>query len=396
MPRRWLPLALLLLASAIADAPPAGEVVGPVAYTTTGVKLAEKTWAWKSITALTETDPDVDALKGELARRVGEGKDTTSSHLALAKWCRENGLHEDARKEYEAALAKDPTNPVARKGASFARDKDAWRPAKEVYAERLAALDPKKKGARLELAKWCREHALFDEEWNLVVQLLVADAWDKAAIQQAIPITDRRLSKTLLRPPFEGRWKALEDTTGHHQIKCFAIYAIDFVKVDANGKLFSGKGTQLSDFYGWDHEILAAADGVVTMADDHWKDLPAGVGGKFDQANFVSIEHEGGEHTDYGHIRQGSARVKAGDRVQKGQPIARVGNSGASGLPHLHFTMSTAVFAYGFDHGQWLSVPYRFGDFDVVEANGAPCSFHVHVARPQEGWVMVCPTGEKK
>lgn len=391
MPRRVLVLASLLVSALVADGPAPGEVSGPVAYTATGVKLGDKTWSWKAITALTETDPDVEVLRAEYARRAAAAKDTAALHLAIAKWCRENGLPEEARKEYEAAVAQEPTNVAAREGASFARDKDAWRPAKEVYAERLTALDPKKKGARLELAKWCREHSLFDEEWNLVVQLLVADAWDKAAIQQAIPITDRRIPKSPLRPPFEGRWEARVDRTGHHRIKCFAIYAIDFVKVDSDGKAFTGRGTRLEDHYAWDQEILAAADGVVTMADDHWKDLPAGVGGNFNEANFISIEHEGGEHTDYGHIKQGSARVKAGDRVKKGQPIARAGNSGASGTPHLHFTMSVAVFSPGFDHGQWLSVPYRFEDFDVVEANGAACSFHVNVARPQEGWVMVCP-----
>ncbi len=394
-PRLLLP-ALLLALVAVADGPAPGEVSGPVVFTATGVKLGDKTWAWKSIKTLTETDPDVEALRAEYARRAAVAKDTAASRLVVAKWCRENGLVEEARKEFEAALAKEPENITARKGLSFAREKDAWRPAKDVYAEKLLALDPKKKGARLDLAKWCREHSLFEEEWNLLVQLLVADAWDKAAIQQVIPIRDRRIPQTLLRPPFEGRWKAQVDTTGHHRIKCFALHAIDFVKVDSDGRAFTGKATRLEDFYGWDQEILAAADGVVTMVDDHWKDLPAGVGGKFNEANFVSIEHEGGEHTDYGHIHQGSALVKAGDRVKKGQPIARVGNSGASGVPHLHFTMSTAVFAPGFDHGQWLSVPYRFGDFDVVEANGAPCSFHVNVARPQEGWVMSCPAPSGK
>lgn len=47
----------------------------------------------------------------------------------------------------------------------------------------------------------------------------------------------------------------------------------------------------------------------------------------------------------------------------------------------------------GEGHGQWLSVPHRFEDFDVVEAGGAPSSFHVRLVRPQEGWVLDCPAG---
>jgi murein DD-endopeptidase MepM/ murein hydrolase activator NlpD len=43
--------------------------------------------------------------------------------------------------------------------------------------------------------------------------------------------------------------------------------------------------------------------------------------------------------------------VKAGDRVVAGQIIGRVGNSGASGMPHLHFTFR--------DPGA-LSIPGRY------------------------------------
>ncbi|PWJ20279.1 M23 family metallopeptidase [Jannaschia seohaensis] len=36
------------------------------------------------------------------------------------------------------------------------------------------------------------------------------------------------------------------------------------------------------------------------------------------------------------HMRQGSVAVRPGDRVQQGQPLGQVGNSGASTEPHLH------------------------------------------------------------
>lgn len=35
-------------------------------------------------------------------------------------------------------------------------------------------------------------------------------------------------------------------------------------------------------------------------------------------------------------------RVKPGERVQRGQVLGRVGNSGDARLPHLHFQVSTA------------------------------------------------------
>ncbi len=39
----------------------------------------------------------------------------------------------------------------------------------------------------------------------------------------------------------------------------------------------------------------------------------------------------------YAHIRRGSLTVKAGDTVRAGQEIGRVGNSGNTTEPHLHF-----------------------------------------------------------
>ena len=39
----------------------------------------------------------------------------------------------------------------------------------------------------------------------------------------------------------------------------------------------------------------------------------------------------------YAHLRHGSITVKVGDTVKAGAPIAKLGNSGPSEGPHLHF-----------------------------------------------------------
>ena len=42
----------------------------------------------------------------------------------------------------------------------------------------------------------------------------------------------------------------------------------------------------------------------------------------------------------YAHALPGTVAVKPGDHVEKGQVIAKLGNSGNSGAPHLHFQLS--------------------------------------------------------
>lgn len=73
--------------------------------------------------------------------------------------------------------------------------------------------------------------------------------------------------------------------------------------------------------------IVAAKDGVVESAS-------SGGGGL---GHRIVINHGGGIKTRYGHCLSGSISVKAGQRVSAGQAIARVGSTGNSTGPHLHF-----------------------------------------------------------
>ena len=70
--------------------------------------------------------------------------------------------------------------------------------------------------------------------------------------------------------------------------------------------------------------IVAPADGVVTR-----------VSTKYDFGKFVEIDHGYGITTRYGHNSQ--ILVRPGQRVRRGEPIARVGNTGRSTGPHLHY-----------------------------------------------------------
>ena len=71
-------------------------------------------------------------------------------------------------------------------------------------------------------------------------------------------------------------------------------------------------------------EVIAPSDGTVVFAG-----LEGGYG------NVLVIDHGYGIKTRYGHLS--AVKVKAGEKVKRGQIIAALGNTGRSTGPHLHY-----------------------------------------------------------
>ena len=89
-----------------------------------------------------------------------------------------------------------------------------------------------------------------------------------------------------------------------------------------NGKPSMHKGI---DFAGKeDGEIIATASGVVSWADD-----------SYGYGLLIEINHGDGLKTRYGHNKK--LLVNVGDVVGKGQVIARMGSTGRSTGPHVHY-----------------------------------------------------------
>ncbi len=90
--------------------------------------------------------------------------------------------------------------------------------------------------------------------------------------------------------------------------------------------------------------VLAAAAGVVQGVRDGMPDQPPQGRLVHDFAdrncgNGVLLRHVDGWETQYCHLRQGSVRVAAGDRVEAGQPLGLVGMSGEANFPHVHLSV---------------------------------------------------------
>ena len=144
---------------------------------------------------------------------------------------------------------------------------------------------------------------------NLHRNVIYRDGKDKA--DQAIPMT------TFDSENPEDLWKWMaewEKTTGG---KLLAI--------PHNGNLSNGRMFELVDFAGKPgSDVVAVASGVVTYA-----------GELHGYGRMIEINHGAGYITRYGHHDE--LLVAAGDVVKKGQVIGRMGSTGRSTGPHVHF-----------------------------------------------------------
>jgi len=89
-------------------------------------------------------------------------------------------------------------------------------------------------------------------------------------------------------------------------------------------------------------DVLAAAPGTVRGVRDGMADIPQGTPGAPDVTgrecgNGVVITHGGGWETQYCHLARGSVTVSPGERVALGTVLGRVGLSGQTQFPHVHF-----------------------------------------------------------
>jgi hypothetical protein len=95
--------------------------------------------------------------------------------------------------------------------------------------------------------------------------------------------------------------------------------------------------------------VFAAADGEVVHVHDGEYDrchldlqeqrVVCEDSGPVTPANRITLAHADGRQTEYLHLMKNSITVSVGDRVVCGQPMALVGSSGNSSMPHLHFTL---------------------------------------------------------
>ena len=201
--------------------------------------------------------------------------------------------------------------------------------------------------------------------------------------------------------PLRGEWSV--ETTPAYQIPSHGTdvlgqrYAYDLVRTDHRpGLHLHPAGTLRSyliggrtrDCYGWGQPVHAAFDGVIVAAVDgvaerQWlhvvretwlalKNTLAYARGRLDPTRLAGnhvIMATGGTYALYAHLVPGSVAVTSGQQVRAGEVIGRVGHTGNSTAPHLHFQLMDSA--------------------DPLQAKGIPCAFAAYLVERDGQWQRV-------
>jgi hypothetical protein len=201
----------------------------------------------------------------------------------------------------------------------------------------------------------------------------------------SVPLTTE--APMVIGPPLRGGlWLAHEgpgNARSHHWGSLVAVngqvtipqrYALDLVGIDPQGHAMRsdvkdiGKSRH-ADWIGYGADVLAVADGVVRDVRDGQAEHPPLTAQPEPESltahglfgNYVVLEIEPGVYANYAHLQRGSLKVRVGERVRRGQLLGRLGQSGNSAAPHLHFHLSSAATFEGSE-----GLPFAFDRFDLL------------------------------
>ena len=146
------------------------------------------------------------------------------------------------------------------------------------------------------------------------------------------------------------------------RIETAETFAIDWNRIK-NDRIYDGDGKKNEQHYAFGEEVFAVADGTVVSIQDGKPDMTPNVFMKPETkddygGNHVILKIAPNVFALYEHLHPGSLTVKVGDVVKAGAPLAKIGNTGPSGGPHLHFGISNKP-----DFFAGRSLPFVFDSF---------------------------------
>ena len=156
---------------------------------------------------------------------------------------------------------------------------------------------------------------------------------------------DTLTQSVLIHPPIEATADSFDLSTREHtyrsQLRLADQLARDFSvqKVGDDGvpRAYAPgtSGTENEDWYGWRENVLAPFEGTVARVVEPDTVNTPGTMNREAQPGLIVFEDEEESLTvAYAHIRE--PEVEAGQTVEAGEVVARVGNNGNSRAPHIH------------------------------------------------------------
>ncbi len=208
----------------------------------------------------------------------------------------------------------------------------------------------------------------------------------------AAPISISRALR-VIAPPLRGQhWV---DTNGccapggAHRASGLAVngeiyyaqrFAIDWMQLDSEGRMVHGDSADVHNYTCYGADVLAVADGTVIATQKDLEDqkpgtLPDPKTINIDNVdgNHVILDLGGGVYAFYAHMQKNGVVVNVGDRVTRGQVLGKLGNTGNTSAPHLHFQLMNQPSALGAQGIPYLIDSFQLaGEVNKAEFDAAP------------------------
>ncbi len=226
---------------------------------------------------------------------------------------------------------------------------------------------------------------------------------DTSNLQSQISITPTIYTqKTVLDLPFKGVCLVTDghDFLAHHRripllnphVKKIGLlanpgrFAYDFTLADQSGNIHERDGSKAEDYYGWGQPVFCPGDGRVVsvthdkpdryrvrqpsipIAPEEYEKLRTQAFERLKKlgmeeilGNHVIIDHGNDEFSLLDHMQQNSVAVAVGDELTRGTPVGKIGNSGDSIFPHIHYELKNAKGVFTAE-----GLPSQFREFQLL------------------------------